>query len=320
MISLIVPVYNMEQYLPRCMERLLCQAGNYEIILVDDGSKDGSAKLCDQYAMEYPKLVYAVHKENGGLSSARNAGMDVARGEYVIFPDPDDWVEPKFVARMMELQEQYHPELLCIGHEVDFDVCSVPANKGQFLRQMDGVQAQRALLLPPSISGFAWNKLYHLDIIQANGLRFLDDVGTTEDLDFAFRYLQHCKRVVFSPEDRLYHYYQRSGAATHSNFSRKQLESVRTYEKMIAASTDEELIRAAEEEICNTVINLIWSYQNNHFQDDEAWNQLRHYLKRYLKQYFTSNRYGCGRKIQAVLAYCVPKLYVALKDRVTQEV
>ena len=80
MISLVVPVYNMEQYLPRCMEHLLCQDGSYEIILVDDGSKDGSAKLCDQYAMEHPKLVYVVHKENGGLSSARNAGMDVARG------------------------------------------------------------------------------------------------------------------------------------------------------------------------------------------------------------------------------------------------
>ncbi|MGN0335144.1 MAG: glycosyltransferase family 2 protein [Lachnospiraceae bacterium] len=320
MISLVVPVFNMEQYLPRSMECLLCQTGNYEIILVDDGSQDGSAALCDQYAMEHSKLVHVVHKENGGLSSARNAGMDVAQGEYVIFPDPDDWVEPQFVARLIELQEQYHPELLCIGYNVDFDTRSVPANKGQFLRQMDGVHAQRALLLPPTISGFAWNKLYHLDIIRSNGLRFLDDVGTTEDMDFAFRYLQHCKRVIFSPEDRLYHYYQRSGAATHSNFSRSKLESIRTYEKMIAASTDEELIRAAEEEICNTAVNLVWSYQNSHLRDDEAWKQLRHYLKRYLKQYCTSSRYSCGRKVQAVLAYCVPKLYVALKNQVRQEV
>ena len=114
----------------------------------------------------------------------------------------------------------------------------------------------------------------------------------------------------------MYHYYQRRGAATHSNFSRKQLESIRTYEKMIVASTDKELIRAAEEEICNTAINLIWSYQNNHFQDDEVWRQLRYYLKRYLKQYFTSKHYGCGRKLQAVLAYCVPQLYVALKKQV----
>lgn len=318
MISLIVPVFNMEQYLPRCMECLLCQEGNYEIVLVNDGSKDGSATLCNQYALEYPKLVHVVHKENGGLSSARNAGLDVARGEYVIFPDPDDWVEPNYVARLMELQEQYCPELLCIGYNVDSDTCSVPANKRQPFQQMDGVQAQRALLLPPTISGFAWNKLYHMDIIRSNGLKFLDDVGTTEDMDFAFCYLQYCKRVVFSPEDRLYHYYQRSGAATHSNFSCKKLESFRTYEKMIGVSTDEKLIRAAEEEICNTAVNLIWSYQNSHLCDGEAWKQIRYYLKLYLKQYCTSSRYGCGRKVQAVLAYCVPKFYVALKNRINR--
>lgn len=320
MISLVVPVFNMEQYLPRCMERLLKQNGDYEIILVDDGSKDDSAKLCDEYAMENPYLVRVIHKENGGLSSARNVGMDAAKGEFVIFPDPDDWVEINFVSRLMELQEKYHSELLCIGYNVDFDTHSVLANKGQFLQQMDGGYAQRALLMPPTINGFAWNKLYHLDIIRSNGLRFLDDVGTTEDMDFAFRYLQYCKRVVFSPEDRLYHYYQRSGAATHSSFSNRKLESIRTYEKMIVASTDKELIRAAEEEICNTVVNLIWGYQNSHLRDDVTWKQLRYYLKRYLKQYCTSKRYDCGRKVQAVLAYCVPKVYVALKNRVNQEV
>ena len=117
----------------------------------------------------------------------------------------------------------------------------------------------------------------------------------------------------------MYHYCQRSGAATHSSFSRRKMESIRTYEKMIVACTDEALIHAAEEEICNTAVNLIWSYQNSRLRDDEAWKQLRHYLKLYIKPYCTSKRYGCGRKLQAVLAYCIPKLYVALKNRVNQE-
>lgn len=320
MISVIVPVFNMEQYLSRCMEKLLNQKGDYEIILVDDGSTDGSTKLCDGYAEDHPYLVRVIHKENGGLSSARNAGMDSARGEFVIFPDPDDWVEPNFIAKLIDLQEQYHSDLLCVGHYVDYDTYSVPANKGISLQQMDKREAQRSLLMSPCINGFAWNKLYCLDIIHSYDLRFLDDVGTTEDLDFGFRYLQYCKKVVFSPNDRLYHYYQRSGAATHSSFSKRKLESMRTYEKMIDASTDGELIRAAEEEICNTAINLIWSYQNSHLKDDEVWKQLRYYLKRYLKPYCTSNRYGYGRKIQAILAYCVPKLYVKLKNRFNRDV
>ena len=157
MISLVIPVFNMKQFLPRCMEKILRQKGDYEIVLIDDGSTDGSGELCDWYALEYSAFVRVVHKRNGGLSSARNSGIDAARGEYVIFPDPDDWVEFNFVERLTALQEQYTPDLLCIGHYIDFDSHSVSANERQPLKQMDKNQAQKALLIPPSMNGFAWN-------------------------------------------------------------------------------------------------------------------------------------------------------------------
>lgn len=319
MISFVVPVFNMEQFLPRCMDKLLNQKGDFEIILVDDGSEDGSGSLCDSYAMKSPERVRVIHKENGGLSSARNVGIDEARGEYVIFPDPDDWTEPNFAERLQLLQEQYSPDLLCTGHYVDFDNHCIPANEGQSEQHMNGIQARRALLISPCISGFAWNKLFNINIIRNNNLRFLDDVGTTEDLDFAFRYLQYCEKVVFFPEDRLYHYYQRSGAATHSGFSVKKLQSVKTYEKIIENSDDEVLIRAAQEEICNTCINLIWSYQESGSNDIESWKRMREYLGRYLKCYYKSNRYSTGRKVQAVLAYYSPKLYAGLKKRISND-
>lgn len=319
MISLVIPIFNMKQFLPRCMEKFLRQKGDYEIILIDDGSTDGSRELCDWYASEYSALVRVVHKENGGLSSARNTGIDAAQGEYVTFPDPDDWVELNFIERLTTLQEQYTPDLLCIGHYIDFDNQSVSANERQPLKQMNKNQAQKALLIPPSMNGFAWNKLYHMDIIQSHQLRFLDDVGTTEDLDFAYRYLQFCKKIIFSPEDRLYHYYQRNGAATHSGFSQKKVEAIRTYEKIIATATDKEMIRAAEEEICNTAINLVWSFRESHIEDEEIWRQLRQYLGQHLKYYCTSQRYGIGRKVQAILAYYTPKLYVYLKRRINKE-
>lgn len=317
MISLVIPVYNMERFLPRCMDALIGQKGNFEIILVNDGSTDSSGMLCDRYALQYPELVRVVHKQNGGLSSARNAGMDAACGEYVIFPDPDDWVEPDFVQKLTELNERYECDLVCVGHYVDTDTSSIQANKEQKLVRMNAKQAQRALLIPPGINGFAWNKLYHLQLIRNNNLRFLDDVGTTEDLDFAFRYLQHSKTIVFSPQDAVYHYCQRKGAATHSGFSRKKMESIHTYEKMIASSDDSDLIRAAKEEICNTAINLIWSYQESNSQDQYAWKQLRCYIRKYLNYYCTSRKYTKGRKVQAVLAFYTPKLYARLKSKIS---
>lgn len=320
MITLVVPVFNMEQYLPRCMDALMkqtCKA--FTIILIDDGSTDSSPAMCDRYAKEHPELIRVVHKKNGGLSSARNAGIEAASGKYIIFPDPDDWVEPDYVEQLLSLQERYQPDLVCLGHFIDYDDHSLPANEGQSFTQMTGADAQKALLMPPYMSGFAWNKLYQLDIIREHHLKFLDDVGTTEDLDFAFRYLQFCSSVCFAPETRVYHYYQRSGAATHSGFSQHKMYSIHTYEKIIEASAGRpDLVQAAREEICNTAMNLLWMYQNDRCKDVTAKKKMRQYLSENMGVYLNSIHYGTGRKIQAVLAHISPSLYCKLKNKVSK--
>lgn len=313
MVSIVVPVYNMEKFLPRCMDTLVTQSSVYEIILVDDGSTDSSPKICDDYMQMYPSLVRVIHKSNGGLSSARNVGIDAAQGAYIIFPDPDDWVEPNYVSKLVEFQNCYQPDLLCVGYYVDTDGKCVPANEGQKTNYMDRVAAQQALFIPPKMGGFAWNKLYHLDIIREHNLHFLDDVGTTEDLDFAFRYLLHCDTVCFVPGTRLYHYYQRSGAATHSEFSVKKIETLRTYEKIIESSVDDKTVQAAKEEICNTAINLIWQYQNSNLQDKNILKALQRYARNDLKNYLKSEQYGKKRKLQAIMACYIPALFALLK-------
>ena len=94
-ISVIVPVYNVESYLARCVDSILAQTyQNLEIILVNDGSRDASGSICDAYAQKDSRIT-VIHKENGGLSSARNAGIDAASGEYLTFVDSDDWIEPQ---------------------------------------------------------------------------------------------------------------------------------------------------------------------------------------------------------------------------------
>lgn len=99
-ISIIVPVYKSEKFICRCMDSLLSQSfTDFEILLIDDGSPDGSGKICDSYAMKDSR-VRVFHKENGGVSSARQLGIDNARGEYTIHADPDDWVEPTMLAEL----------------------------------------------------------------------------------------------------------------------------------------------------------------------------------------------------------------------------
>ena len=130
MVSVAIPVYNMEQYLPRCMETMLAQTcRDFEILLIDDGSTDGSGEMCDAYAAKHPDFIRVVHKANGGLSSARNAGIDAAKGAYIIFPDPDDWVEPDYVEKLLEYRELYDADLVCTGYYVDTESGCVPAKR-----------------------------------------------------------------------------------------------------------------------------------------------------------------------------------------------
>lgn len=112
----------MERYLPRCLDSILAQTSReFEAILVDDGSTDSSGSLCDRAAAAHPEWIRVVHKPNGGLSSARNAGIDRARGEFITFPDPDDWLEPEYVEALLQAQREYQADLVCLGHYVDTD-------------------------------------------------------------------------------------------------------------------------------------------------------------------------------------------------------
>lgn len=316
MLTLAVPVYNMEAYLPRCMDTLFAQTcRDFEILLIDDGSTDGSGAMCDAYAAGHPELVRVIHKKNGGLSSARNAGIDAAKGESIIFPDPDDWVEPDYVEKLLTLQTRYQADLVCTGYYIDAED-SIPGSQADPPVIMTGREAQNALILPPKMNGFAWNKLYRMDFIRARKLRFLDDVGTTEDMDFAYRYLAYCQTVCYAPSERTYHYYQRPGAATHSGFSSRQVASIHTYEKIIAdcQSDRPELAVAAGEEICVTAVNLLWGYQNTESRDAAVRKQLLTYIRTYLRIHLTSHRYGMGRKLQAATAAVSPRLFALLKS------
>lgn len=317
MLTLVIPVYNMERLLKRCMDTMLAQTcRDFEIILVDDGSTDGSGALCDAYAAAHPDLIRVIHKTNGGLSSARNAGIDAAKGEFIIFPDPDDWVEPDYVWQLLELQREHQVDLVCTGYYIASDDGSVPGSADGGLVLLSGIQARKSLLLPPKMNGFAWNKLYRLSTIRAQSLRFLDDTGTVEDLDFAYRYLAYGEKVCYAPALRTYHYYQRPGAATHSGFSRKKLGSLHTYKKIIDDSVVwcPELKAAAEEELCVTAVNLLWDWEMGDRTDREARRILLQSIRRYLPGHLCSRRYGIGRKLQALTAAISPRLFAWLKN------
>ena len=313
MLTLVVPIFNKEQYLPRCIDSLLAQTvRDCEILLIDDGSADGSGAICDTYAAAHPERIRVIHKPNGGLSSARNAGIEAARGEWITFPDPDDWVEPEYVETFLELRNTHRADLICAGFWVDEGGKRYPGYASAPTQTMTAEAGRRALLLPPRMGGFSWNKCYRMELLRRHELRFRSDVGSAEDLDFVYRYLKHCGGVCFCPAKRTYHYDQHPESATHS-FSCRNLEDFRTYE-MIAADEDRKLALAARDAACAIAVNHLWKLMCTEYADRGAKGILRRHILRNLKIHLHSPCYGIRRKLQAVMAVLSPRTFALLKS------
>ncbi len=219
LISIIVPVYSVEEYLERCVRSLMAQTyENLEIILVDDGSPDNCGALCDGFAKEDSRLV-VIHKENGGLSSARNAGVDIARGEYLGFVDSDDWMEPDAYEALVKLALQEQVKLVCGGR---YDVRAKTGEKKPGLcppktEVISGEALVRRIFLWDNVDSAAWDKLYHRSLFETIRYpvgRIVEDVPTT------YRIALLAGRVGMLSKP-IYNYYHRPGSITNAAVSEK---------------------------------------------------------------------------------------------------
>lgn len=212
MVSIIVPVYNVEKYLQRCVDSLINQTYQIiEIILVDDGSTDESGTLCDSFA-EQDNRILVVHKENGGVSEARNAGIDVANGDYICFIDSDDYAETTWVEVLLDNLNKNNSDIVICGYYADFcdedenvikSETHIPTN-GNYQRQRDSLDWNAEI---SGLVGYPWNKLYRKNII--NGSRFPKSISLYEDVLFNGPLLAESERISFI-DIPLIHYMQRS--------------------------------------------------------------------------------------------------------------
>lgn len=215
-ISVIVPIYRIEKYLPQCVDSLLNQSFlDFELILVDDGSPDNCPKICDDYANKDARIK-VIHKENGGLVSARKEGLKSAKGKYVTFVDGDDWVDKFYLDIMFKLADTNKADLVVTGHFREFD------GKIETIKPKDvGIYNEKELkskILPNAIyngefcehgiSTYVWNKLFKKDLLDQILFNVPNDVVMGEDAAITFSYLTITKSLVISSTP-LYYYRQR---------------------------------------------------------------------------------------------------------------
>lgn len=197
-ISVIVPVYNVETFLPRCLDSLLAQTfPDFEILLIDDGSKDRSGDICDKYALK-DQRIRVFHKENGGVASARQLGVDEARGEYSIHADADDWIESNMLSDMMN--EISDADILVSDYYYN-------TKHGQtYVRQVDCTTSEELLekIIKGEVFGSLWHKLIRRNLYQ--NIKFNTDLTFCEDQLLLFKILTTYKCKVINLHKAYYHY------------------------------------------------------------------------------------------------------------------
>ena len=213
-ISIVVPVYKVEKYIRRCIDSILAQTfTDFELILVDDGSPDNCGAICEEYAAK-DNRVKVIHKPNGGLSSARNAGMDITTGEYVLFCDSDDYVSPDWCYSMAAgIVSNPNALVMCDICKVYEDSVCDAANQETCAVPMQRITYYDAV--KRGISGFAWNKIYVKRIIDDHNLRFDENRKFAEDVPFVIEYSKYLDSFVLI-DRQLYFYLQRQGSILHS--------------------------------------------------------------------------------------------------------
>ncbi len=202
LISIIIPVYKVEKYLEKCIQSVINQTyENLQIILVDDGSPDNCGKICDEYAKKDHRIE-VIHKSNGGLSDARNKGLEMAKGEYIGFVDSDDYIEADMYEVLYNLLKQYNADVsICNFYTVSQGKISIK-NADNGINEYNRIEILKEILLDKNIQSYAWNKLYKKELFDEIkypiGKKY-EDIGTT------FYLLEKCNKVVVTGKSEYYY-------------------------------------------------------------------------------------------------------------------
>ena len=271
-ISVIIPVYKVEPYLRQCLDSVIDQTYNdLEIILIDDGSPDNCGAICDEYAAKDDRII-VIHKENGGLSAARNDGIARATGEWLAFVDSDDWCEPTMYEKAAAKAKETDADIVMFslfqnsksGEE------RIHAFSKEFVSEDAGLieKLQLSVLDKSQIpftkdhrwgQGFPWDKLFRRSMIEYNHLRFAENVRAHEDVIFNIHAFQFAKKVAFFDEP-LYHWRMNAGSIGHKYMPDRPDVDRAVYQEMIDIGhrygLGEEDYHAVNVRMVNTLLEL----------------------------------------------------------------
>ncbi len=265
-VSVVVPVYNVETYLRRCVDSILAQTvEGLEVILIDDGSTDGSGEICDEYQRK-DERIRVQHKPNGGLTSAWKAGVELSSGEYVGFVDSDDWIEPDMYERMLQLVLKYDADVAVCGLVFDFEDPKIPkreeiSNLGREVYEREDLEALfPALINDGRFFGRTWQsarvtKLFHKELIRKNMIYCDDRVSLGEDMQITIPVLLDARRLCVVQDFYPYHYWINNKSIT-GQYDRGYMDKVKLLAERLSAISREKGVYDFSDQIRNDYLSM----------------------------------------------------------------
>lgn len=308
LVSIIVPIYNVEKYLERCIQSIVEQTyTNLEIILVNDGSKDNSLYICEKWKKKDSRII-VIDKNNGGLSSARNAGIEIAKGEYLFFVDSDDWLDIHIIQKLYQVIKEYRCEISCCGIEMTFDQTNKNYPRCQNKNILfEKYTALEEYMFGTTISTVAWNKLYKRALFE--DIRY--PIGKWHEDEFTtYKLLYKADRVYYLGES-MYFYYQREGSIMSHALSLKNLDKVDALFERYMFFQEKGEVRLSELTVAQIIDNIIYYYCLNDKRGSESKEILKK-LKmsfRKIEPEIKKSKYISGnKKIKAFIFKMCPML------------
>ncbi len=307
-VSIIVPVYNVREYLPRCLDSLVSQTlKSIEIITIDDGSTDGSSSILDSYASK-DERIRVIHVNNGGVSKARNIGLDASKGEYIGFVDSDDYVESQMFEILLNAALETESDFVQCKFDIVGDNSTVHSSlNNKETTVIDNQKKIVELFFDGVIEASVWNKLYNRSILSQ--MRFPIDWTFAEDFSLNVQVALKCRRIALI-NDVLYHYYSRGNSVSHEEISDRHLKGFSMYDFAKKQLKDEDVIRiVSEKEISESLRFLDSSIGHKDVSETSIDNLVRRI--RAGRRLIKSNRYMTrGRRFRARIVCLSPTLYI----------
>lgn len=312
-VSIIVPIYNVEKYIRQCIDSILNQSmKDWELILVDDGSEDSSGNIADEYAA-VDSRISVIHKKNGGASSARNAGLDVAQGEYICFVDSDDWIEEDYLKHLYEA---------CVMHHADVTVCGYKECNGEIVKSVisggekntptTGKDAINRLYTQDYISTVVvWNKLYAGKLFER--IRFPEGM-IHEDEVVCPEILYEADTIVFVDNCEYNYRVDNTTSVMRAKYSLKHLDMLKALELRMDFFKEKDLRLYYEKDsfkyLYKILLNIIDIKQADNI--DNAYQVIKELKSRYWYKYRESLRFSWSirRKAGMFIFGVFPKLYM----------